>query len=95
MTKRSWGAIATTDLEARLKAIGATQVVIAGVATGTGVEATARQAYEAGMNVTLARDVMTDSRAEAHEDSLEHVFSRFRETGTSREIIDLLPPRNP
>jgi nicotinamidase-related amidase len=35
-----------------LKARDVTQVVIAGVATGTGVEATARQAYEAGFNVT-------------------------------------------
>ena len=94
VTKRSWGAFATTDLEARLKAIGVTQVVIAGVATGTGVEATARQAYEASMNVTLARDAMTDARAEAHEYSLEHVFPRLGETGTSREIIDLLPSRN-
>ena len=46
MTKRTWGAFATTDLEAQLKARGVTQVVIAGVATATGVESTARQAYE-------------------------------------------------
>jgi nicotinamidase-related amidase len=31
-----------------------TQVVITGVATSIGVEATARQAYELGYNVTLA-----------------------------------------
>ena len=43
---------------------GVTQVVIAGVATGTGVESTARQAYEAGFNVTLATDAMTDPRSE-------------------------------
>ena len=46
VTKRTWGAFASTDLEDRLKARGVTQVVIAGVATGTGVESTARQAYE-------------------------------------------------
>ncbi len=56
VTKQSWGAFANTDLEAQLKARGVTQVVIAGVATGTGVEATARQAYEQGFNVTLALD---------------------------------------
>ncbi|TWB10509.1 nicotinamidase-related amidase [Nitrospirillum amazonense] len=92
-TKRSWGAFATTDLEAQLKARGVTQVVVAGVATGTGVEATARQAYEAGFNVTLALDAMTDIRPEAHEYSVKNIFPRLGETGTSREIIDLLPAR--
>lgn len=92
-TKRSWGAFATTDLEAQLKARGVTQVVIAGVATGTGVEATARQAYEAGFNVTLARDAMTDMRPEAHDYSIRNIFPRLGETGTSQEIIELLPAR--
>ena len=93
VTKRTWGAFANTDLEARLKALRVTQVVIAGVATGTGVEATARQAYEQGFNVTLAIDAMTDMRAEAHDYSIRNVFPRLGETGTSQEIIDLLPAR--
>jgi nicotinamidase-related amidase len=90
VTKRSWGAFANTDLEARLKAAAVTQVVVLGVATGTGVESTTRQAYEAGFNVTLAIDAMTDTRPEAHEYSIKHVFPRLGETGTSEEIIDLL-----
>src|SRR6185295_9446229 len=76
VTKRTWGAFASTDLEQRLKAIGVTQVVVLGVATGTGVESTARQAYEAGFNVTLAIDAMTDRRADAHDYSLANVFPR-------------------
>ena len=91
VTKRTWGAFASTDLEARLKARGVTQVVIVGVATGTGVESTARQAYEQGFNVTLALDAMTDRRPEAHDYSIKNVFPRLGETGTSRQIIDLLP----
>jgi nicotinamidase-related amidase len=43
VTKRTWGAFASTDLEAQLKASGVTQVVVTGVATGTGVEATAHR----------------------------------------------------
>ncbi len=93
VTKRSWGAFATTDLQAQLKARGVTHVVIAGVATGTGVEATARQAYEAGFNVTLALDAMTDLRPEAHDHSIKNIFPRLGETGTSQEIIDLLAAR--
>ena len=94
VTKRTWGAFASTDLERQLKARGVTQVVIAGVATGTGVEATARQAYEAGFNVTLAVDAMTDMRAEAHDYSIANVFPRLGETGTTAEIIDLLDKRS-
>jgi nicotinamidase-related amidase len=94
VTKRTWGAVANTDLEAQLKAKGATQVVITGVATGTGVEATARQAYEQGFNVTLAIDAMTDVRPEAHEYSLAHVFPRLGETGATRDVLDLLATRS-
>jgi nicotinamidase-related amidase len=94
VTKRTWGAFGSTDLEALLKARGVTQVVIAGVATGTGVEATARQAYEAGFNVTLATDAMTDMRPEAHDYSISSVFPRIGETGATQDIIDLLPTRS-
>ena len=94
VTKRTWGAFAGTDLEARLKAEGVTQVVITGVATGTGVEATARQAYEAGFHVTLATDAMTDMRSEVHRYSLEHVFPRLAETGSTQDVLDLLAIRS-
>ncbi|MEQ5842290.1 isochorismatase family protein [Paraburkholderia acidicola] len=94
ITKRTWGAFASTDLEHKLKALGVTQVVVAGVATGTGVESTARQAYELGFNVTLALDAMTDSRPEAHDYSIKNVFPRLGETGTAQDIIDLLKTRS-
>ena len=90
VTKRSWGAFATTDLESQLKARGVTQVVVTGVATSAGVEATARQAYEHGFNVTLATDAMTDMREEAHDYSIRSVFPRVGETGSTQEIIALL-----
>jgi nicotinamidase-related amidase len=94
VTKRTWGAFAGTDLEAQLKAHGVTQVVVTGVATGTDVEATARQAYEAGFNVTLATYAMTDVTPEAHAYSLAHVFPRLAETGTTQEIITQLGARS-
>lgn len=94
VTKRSWGAFANTDLEDRLKAQGVTQVVVTGVATSVGVEATARQAYEQGFHVTLALDAMTDIRKEAHEHSIGSIFPRLGETGTTQEIISLLKKRS-
>ncbi|QDL39323.1 isochorismatase family protein [Rhodoferax sediminis] len=94
VTKRTWGVFASTDLEAQLKALGVTQVVVTGVATGTGVEATARQAYEAGFNVTLALDAMADPRSQAHDYSIRNVFPRLGEMGTTQEIIELLRNRS-
>lgn len=94
VTKRSSGAFATTDLESQLKAKGVTQVVVAGVATSNGVEATARQAYEQGFHVTLALDAMTDIREEAHEYSTRNIFPRLGETGSTQEIITLLAERS-
>ena len=93
LTKRTWGAFASTDLASRLKALGVTQVVIAGVATSIGVESTARQAYELGFNVSLALDAMTDMSAQAHENSVLRIFPRLGETGTSAEILALLDRR--
>jgi nicotinamidase-related amidase len=90
VTKRSWGAFATTDLEGQLKARGVTQVVVTGVVTSGGVEATARQAYERGFNVTLALDAMTDLRGEAHDYSIRNVFPRVGETASTQGIISLL-----
>jgi nicotinamidase-related amidase len=94
VTKQSWGAFATTDLDDRLKAQGVTQVVVTGVVTSGGVEATARQAYEQGFHVTLAIDAMTDVRKEAHEYSIGSTFPRLGETGTTQEIISLLKNRS-
>jgi nicotinamidase-related amidase len=90
VTKLTPGAFTNTDLEVHLKTMGVTQVVIAGVATSNGVEATARHAYELGFNVTLAIDGMTDLSAEVHVNSITRIFPRLGETGTTKEIIDLL-----
>ncbi|MBO9498766.1 MAG: isochorismatase family protein [Novosphingobium sp.] len=90
VTKRTWGAFASTDLDARLTALGVTQVVVTGVSTSHGVESTARQAYEAGYNVTVAIDAVADMSDEAHRHSIGHLFPRLGETGTTREIVDLL-----
>jgi nicotinamidase-related amidase len=93
VTKRTWGAFTNTGLEKHLKDSGLTQVVIAGVATSTGVESTARHAHENGFHVTLAVDAMTDMNADAHQNSITRIFPRLGETGSTQEIIELLNER--
>ncbi|MUZ75285.1 isochorismatase family protein [Agrobacterium vitis] len=90
VTKRTWGAFTNTDLDDHLRAQGVTQVVIAGVATSMGVESTARHAHEHGFHVALAVDAMTDMNADAHFNSITRIFPGLGETGTTKEIVDLL-----
>jgi nicotinamidase-related amidase len=90
VTKKTWGAFTNTDLAEFLKARSVTQVVIAGIATSIGVESTARQAHELGLNVTLAIDAMADGNPDAHTNSITRIFPRLGETGATQEIIDLL-----
>ncbi len=94
VSKQTWGAFTGTDLATHLKGLGVTQVVLTGVATSIGVESTARQAYELGFNVALAVDAMTDLNADAHTNSVTRIFPRLGETGTAREIINLLNERS-
>lgn len=93
VTKMTPCAFTGTGLDAHLKSLEVTQVVVVGVSTSNGVEVTARQAFELGFNVTLATDAMTDMNAEAHAYSVTKVFPRIGETGTTQEIIEFLDKR--
>ncbi|MGE7438122.1 hydrolase [Kitasatospora sp. NPDC001175] len=90
VTKRNWGAFHGTDLDLQLRRRGVTQIVLAGIATSIGVESTARAAHEHGYHVTLATDAMADMDLEAHRNSVERIFPRLGETGTTAEILELL-----
>lgn len=90
VTKRNWGAFHGTDLDVQLRRRGVTQVVLGGVSTSIGVESTARAAHEHGYHVTLATDAMTDTDAEAHENSVGKIFPRLGETATTDEVIAAL-----
>ncbi|MEU6442120.1 isochorismatase family protein [Streptomyces sp. NPDC047046] len=90
VTKQTWGAFYGTDLDSQLRRRGVTQVVLTGIATSIGVESTARFAQEYGYNVTVVTDAVTDMNADAHTNSVERVFPRLGETGTTEEITALL-----
>ena len=90
VTKLQVGAFYGTALEQILRRRRVTQVFIAGIATGSGVEATARDAYDRGYNVALVVDAMTDRDADTHRHSVEKVFPKLGETGTTQDVIELL-----
>jgi nicotinamidase-related amidase len=90
ITKQSWGAFIRTSLHDDLRRQGVTQIVLTGVATSIGVESTARSAYDYGYNVALVVDAMTDRDADAHRYSIEKIFPRLGETGTTEDLLTLL-----
>jgi nicotinamidase-related amidase len=90
VTKQRRSAFQDTGLDAHLRGLGVTQVVLTGISTTSGVESTARSAYDHGYNVVLATDAMTDTDPDAHTNSIERIFPKLGETATTAEILDKL-----
>lgn len=93
ITKRRRSAFHDTGLDTLLRDLGVTQVVLAGISTTSGVEGTARAAYDHGYHVVLAVDAMLDADAQAHANSVQRIFPKLGETAASAEILDMLAAR--
>jgi nicotinamidase-related amidase len=87
ITKNTWNAFTNKALHETLHEKGITGIVLAGVATSIGVEGTARAASEHGYNITFASDAMTDMVESAHNHSIDIIFPRLGEVGTTEAII--------
>jgi Isochorismatase family/Transmembrane secretion effector len=67
-----------------------TQIFLTGIASSSGVESTARSAYDYGYNVVLVVDAMTDRDADAHRHSVEKIFPRLGQTDTTDNVLKVL-----
>jgi len=90
VSKSTWGAFESTEIDAELKKRGVTGIVLGGISTSIGVEGTARGASARGYNITFAKDAMTDMFADAHEHSFKYIFPRVGEIDTTDRIIEFL-----
>jgi nicotinamidase-related amidase len=88
--KKCTGAFTGTTLHQQLQGLGVTQVFLTGISTTVGVESTARHARDLGYNVVLITDAMTDRDPENHRHSVEKIFPRLGETGTTADVLKLL-----
>jgi nicotinamidase-related amidase len=77
ITKSTWGAFFRTDLDSELRKRGVRTIVLGGVATHVGVDTTARQAWELGYELIVARDVTTSMAVEPHEATMRYIFPRI------------------
>lgn len=94
VSKQRPGAFIGTSLHDLLQQRAVTQIFLAGVATSSGVEATARSGYDFGYNVVFITDAITDRDQEAHEYCITKIFPRLGETATSQEVAALLRQSN-
>lgn len=90
ITKRTRGAFHGTDLADQLAQRGVTQIFLTGVATGSGVEETGREAFAHGLNVVYVTDAMADSDPEIHEFAVRKVLPKLGETTTTEEVLAAL-----
>ena len=90
VTKRQPSAFYGTELDLQLRRRRVTGIVLAGVSTSSGVDTTARAAYERAYNVTFASDAMTDLDPEAHEFVTRKIFPRLGEVDSTDAILALL-----
>lgn len=73
-------------LETRLRVLGATHLVLSGVATNSCVEHTARHAADMGYEVTVAQDACSASRPDVHDMALFNIGL----IGTVADVDDLV-----
>jgi nicotinamidase-related amidase len=87
ISKERVGAFLGTELDAKLRERGVTQVFMTGIATSMGVEATARSAFDLGYNVVFVSDAMTDLNPAAHKNAIEVTFPRMGEIDTLENVL--------
>jgi len=87
ITKRQQNAFYGTELDLQLRRRHVTGLVLCGIATGSGVDSTARAAYERAYNVTFASDAITDVDPAIHDLELAKIFPRLGEVDTTGAIL--------
>ncbi|WP_017815404.1 isochorismatase family protein [Paenibacillus shenyangensis] len=87
ITKRQWGAFYGTDLDLQLRRRGITTLILCGIASGIGVDTTAREAFAHGYQVIFATDAMTGFSQEEHDHVVHTIFPRIGRLRSTEEIL--------
>lgn len=90
VTKHHPGAFYGTDLDLRLRRRGIRTIVLGGISTNIGVEATARAAFEHGYEQLFAEDAMAAREAELHAFPVARTFPTMGRVRSTDEILAAL-----
>lgn len=87
LNKVTTGGFSSSSLDACLRALGVTDLLIAGVSTNSCVETTARDAADRGYRTVLIDDACAAARPELHEATLTSFRRFFGRVATTDELI--------
>jgi nicotinamidase-related amidase len=87
VVKHHWSAFYGTEMDLQLRRRGIRTVILAGIATNFGVEATIRDAYAHNYAVIAAEDAMTSFSQEMHSFSCERILPRLARIRKTAEIL--------
>src|SRR5437588_172468 len=94
VVKRRFSALiqGSSDLDARLRANGIDSAIITGTATNICCESTARDAFMLNYRTLVVSDASATVSDEAHNASLNALFTRFADVFSTEELLGLLAP---
>ncbi len=87
ITKHQWSAFYGSELDLQLRRRGIRTVILTGIATNFGVEATIRDAFAHNYAVIAAEDAMTTFTAEMHAFACERIFPRLSRVRKTADIL--------
>ena len=87
ITKHQWSAFYGSELDLQLRRRGIRTVILIGIATNFGVEATIRDAFAHNYAVIAAEDAMTTFTAEMHAFACERIFPRLSRIRKTADIL--------
>ena len=90
ITKRQQSAFHGTELDLQFRRRGVTTVVICGIATNFGVEATARDAHNHNYAVLIAADACSSVAPTLHEFAITRIMPRIARVRASADIVAAL-----
>lgn len=93
LVKRQTSAFFGTELDVQLRRRACDTVVICGVATNMGVEATARAAFDLNYNVVIAEDACSSVAPGLHEFAVEKILPRIARVRSTAQILQAIRPR--
>jgi nicotinamidase-related amidase len=90
VTKHQPNAFYNTDLEVQLQRRGVRTIVLGGISTNLGVEATARGAHERGYEQIFVSDVMAAREADLHEHTVRRILPTMGRVRSLDVVLDAL-----
>jgi nicotinamidase-related amidase len=87
ITKRQWGAFHGTELDMQLRRRKIDTILLSGIATNFGVEATALEAWQNNYAVIIPEDACTSMDGGMHQFAIEKMLPRLARVRSTAQII--------